>query len=118
MTSHYTRGYVAALHGFGGVFKQPLDNFLLGSHNFMVMALGSCVKWPLVCAPRDTPSHMKIHKGEIVSTLSTLRAFDLFQYFAKTQVHVIFESYLSPPWMNKSRGERNFSTRLWSNVQI
>ena len=20
--------------------------FLLGSHNFMVMALGSCVKWP------------------------------------------------------------------------
>jgi hypothetical protein len=109
---------VAALHGFGGVLKQPLDNFLSGSHNFMVMALGLCVKWPLECAPQDTLSRMKIHKGEMVSTLSTLRAFDLFQYFAKTQVHVIFESYLSPPWMNKSRGERNFSTRLWSNVQI
>ena len=23
-------------------------HFLLGSHNFMVMALGLCVKWPLV----------------------------------------------------------------------
>ena len=24
-------------------------HFHLGSHNFMVVALGSCVKWPLVC---------------------------------------------------------------------
>jgi hypothetical protein len=24
-------------------------HILLGSHNFMVTALGSCVKWPLVC---------------------------------------------------------------------
>jgi hypothetical protein len=33
-TSHYTWGIVSTLHD-------------LGSHNFMVMALGSCVKWPL-----------------------------------------------------------------------
>ena len=26
-------------------------HFLLGSHNFMVTALGSCVKWPLVLCP-------------------------------------------------------------------
>ena len=25
----------------------PFGHFLLGSHNFMVTALGSCVKWPL-----------------------------------------------------------------------
>jgi hypothetical protein len=29
-----------------GVLGRPLDTFLLGSHLFMVTALGSCVKWP------------------------------------------------------------------------
>jgi hypothetical protein len=29
---------------------RPLDTFLLGSHNFMVTALGSCVKWPQFAA--------------------------------------------------------------------
>ena len=29
-----------------GVLGRPLHTFLLGSHNFMVTALGSCVKWP------------------------------------------------------------------------
>ena len=33
-------------HDFGGVLGRPLDT-LVGSHNFMVTALGSCVKWPL-----------------------------------------------------------------------
>ena len=48
MTSHYTWGSVTTLHDVGGVFRRPLDTFLLGSHNFMVTALGLCVKWPLV----------------------------------------------------------------------
>ena len=30
----------------GGVSGRPLDTFLLGSHNFMVTALGSSAKWP------------------------------------------------------------------------
>ena len=47
MTSHYTWGPVTTLHDFGGVLGGPLDAFL-SSHNFMVMALGSCVKWPLL----------------------------------------------------------------------
>ena len=43
MTSHYTWRSLITLHDF----IRPFGNFLLGSHNFMVMALGSCVKWPL-----------------------------------------------------------------------
>ena len=31
------------IHDFGGVLGQPLDHVLLGCHNFMVTALGSCV---------------------------------------------------------------------------
>jgi hypothetical protein len=46
MTSQYTWRSMTTLHDFGGVLGWPLDTFLLGSHNFMVMALGSCVKWP------------------------------------------------------------------------
>jgi hypothetical protein len=47
MTSHYDRGSVTTLHDLGGVLGRPSDHFLLGSHNFMDTALGSCVKWPL-----------------------------------------------------------------------
>ena len=43
MTSHYTWGSMTALHDCEGS-----DTFLLGSHNFMVMALGSCAKWPSI----------------------------------------------------------------------
>ena len=39
---------MTTLHDFGGVLGRPLDTFLLGSHNFMVTALGSRVKWPLL----------------------------------------------------------------------
>ena len=39
---------MTTLHDFGGVLGRPLDTFLSGSHNFVVTALGSCVKWPLV----------------------------------------------------------------------
>jgi hypothetical protein len=38
MISHYTRGSVTTLHDFGGMV---FGHFLLGSHNFMVTALGS-----------------------------------------------------------------------------
>ena len=48
MTLHYTWGFVTTLHDFGGVLGWPLITFLLGSHNFVVTALGSCVKWLLV----------------------------------------------------------------------
>ena len=45
MASHYTWGPVTTLHDFGGVLGRPLDTYFLGSHNFMVTPLGSCVKW-------------------------------------------------------------------------
>ena len=47
MTSHYTWGSVTTLHDLGGVLGWAFRDFLLGSHNFMVTALSSCVKWPL-----------------------------------------------------------------------
>ena len=44
MASHYTWGSVTTLHDFGGVFGTAMGHFLLGSHNLMVTALGTCVK--------------------------------------------------------------------------
>ena len=45
MASNYTwGGSVTTLHDFGGVLGRPLNTFLVGSHNFMVTALGSCVR--------------------------------------------------------------------------
>ena len=38
---------MTTLHDFGGGLGTAFGHFLLGSHNFMVTALGSCVKWPL-----------------------------------------------------------------------
>ena len=55
MASHYTRGPLTTLYDFGGVLAPALEHFLLGSHNFMVTALGSCVKWPL------GPLHIRAH---------------------------------------------------------
>jgi hypothetical protein len=46
MASHYTQGSVTTLHDFGGCLGAAFGYFLLGSHNFMVTALGSCVTWP------------------------------------------------------------------------
>ena len=48
MTSHYTSGTVTTVHDVGGVFGTVVGHFLLGSHTFMVTALGSCVNWPLI----------------------------------------------------------------------
>jgi hypothetical protein len=47
MTSHYTWGSGSTLHKFGGVLGAAFGHFLLGSHIFMVTALGLCVKWPI-----------------------------------------------------------------------
>jgi len=43
MISHYIWGFVTTVHDLGTAF----GHFLLDSHHFMVMALGSCVKWSL-----------------------------------------------------------------------
>ena len=52
MSSHYTWGSVTTLHKFGGVLgRTAFGHFLVGSHNFMVTALGSYVKWPLAQFP-------------------------------------------------------------------
>ena len=48
MTSHYTWGSVTTLRDVRGVLGRPSDTFFRGSHNYMVTALGSCVKWPLI----------------------------------------------------------------------
>ena len=45
MTSHYTRGPVTTLHLIVEVTWDGLWSLLVGSHNFMVTALGSCMKW-------------------------------------------------------------------------
>ena len=47
MTSHYTWGTLTTLHDFEGVLGWPLDTFFRAL-NFVVMALGLWVKWPLV----------------------------------------------------------------------
>ena len=47
MTSHYTWGSVITTTWFWRCVGTAFGDFLLGSHNFMVMALSSCVKWPL-----------------------------------------------------------------------
>ena len=46
VTSYYTWGCVITLHDFEDVLGRSFFCFLLGSHNFMVTALGSCVKCP------------------------------------------------------------------------
>jgi hypothetical protein len=43
MTSHYTWGSVTTLHGFGGCIETSFGHYLLGFHNVMVTAIGSCV---------------------------------------------------------------------------
>jgi hypothetical protein len=48
MTSHYTWRSMSTRHDFGGGVGTAIGHFLLGSHNFMVTALGSCVKCPLI----------------------------------------------------------------------
>ena len=66
MTSHYTLGSVTTLHDFGGVLGTAFGHFLLGSHNFMVMALGLCVKWPTIpCTQSVGTSVQDAHKYQV-----------------------------------------------------
>ena len=37
---------MTTIRDFGGELEWPLDNYFGLSQNFMVTALGSCVKWP------------------------------------------------------------------------
>jgi hypothetical protein len=46
MASNKSCGLVTTLHDLGGGLGTTFGHFLLGSHNFVVTALGSCVKWP------------------------------------------------------------------------
>ena len=48
MTSHYTWGSVTTPTWCWRCVGTAFGHFLLGSHSFMVTALGSCVKWPLI----------------------------------------------------------------------
>jgi hypothetical protein len=50
---------VTTLHDFGGVLV-AFGHFLLGSHNFMVTAFGSCVKW----ARRTKKQHHNIREPQ------------------------------------------------------
>ena len=50
MTSHYTWGSVTHTTWFWRCLGTTFGHFLLGYHNFMVTARGSCVKWPLLYA--------------------------------------------------------------------
>ena len=73
MSSHYTWGPVTTLHDIGGGLGTAFGHFLLGSHNFMVTALGSCVKWPLTfrafsCNRSRAPC--KTHSWGLIHTLA------------------------------------------------
>ena len=61
MTSHYTWECVTTLHDFEGVLEPALGHFHLGSHHFVVTALGSCVKWPLYKPSRYANSQTVTH---------------------------------------------------------
>ena len=47
MTSHYAWGSMTHTTWFWRCLGTAFGYFLLGSHNFMVTALGPCAKWPL-----------------------------------------------------------------------
>jgi hypothetical protein len=65
-----SHGFVTTLHDFGRCLGTALGRFILGFHNFMVMALGSCVKWPL--NPETTVKHKSpnLHECNWVATHS------------------------------------------------
>ena len=55
---------MTTLHDFGGVSGRPLDTFYLGSHNFMVAAIGLCVKCsvkPYVTRPQPNAISMTFY---------------------------------------------------------
>jgi hypothetical protein len=77
MTSHYTRWFWKCV---GTAF----GHFLLGSNNFMVTALGSCVKWPL------DSEWIWVYKEEL--TIGVVRVESPFDW-----VHRFGQTLSSPP---------------------
>jgi hypothetical protein len=65
---------VTTLNDFigGGLEMMAFGHFLLGSHNFMVTALGSCVKWPYDFDPPISLSNnveIPYHDNNLILTL-------------------------------------------------
>ena len=83
MTSHDTWRSVTTLHDFGHVLGRPLVTLFLGSHNFMVTALGSCVKWP---------SNTNEHKDDLDINTSKFHP----QVHCKSGETMQFETYTNP----------------------
>jgi hypothetical protein len=97
-TSHYTWRSVTTLHDFGGCVGTAFGHFLLGSHNLMVTALGSCVNWPQVW---PKVAHRTVLRGWFESTMH-YRSYwkDCFwinhQMILKIVSSPIFYSFLIP----------------------
>jgi hypothetical protein len=112
MTSHYTWGSVTTLRDCGGVLRRgPSYTFInLGSHNFMVTALGSCVKWPQVSSkvPVGESAHSTGRGGQgrgpyqtiswpcVAPSKSSWRAFEIAFGWGPGHIwlHITFEG----PW--------------------
>ena len=62
MNSHDTWRFVTALHEFGSVSGRSLQNSLLGSHDFMVTALGPTLIRPTKFLTRSVVSKHKVPK--------------------------------------------------------
>ena len=62
------------------------EHFFWGTHNFMVMALGSCVKWTWRWLPQISSTSEHVHKlfsklkikGALIKVFSQLPRFDIF----------------------------------------
>ena len=70
-TSHYTWRSVTTLHDFGGELERPRDTFFwaLTIYWSWLLALGSCLKWPLESQKyRTCSSAQRIHGCRIVGT--------------------------------------------------
>ena len=72
--------------------------FLLGSHNFMVMALGSCVKWALrsTCTFHPTPKCQSSSFCETIPRFLTL-GYALFGWRAKSVCSTLGWGSGAPP---------------------
>ena len=91
MTSHYTRGSVTTLHDVWRCGGTAFGHFLLDSPDFMVTALGSCVKQsPTFCAHgRPFGLHWTQNVGPwcevALSTLSVMWPRELMSWVIRVQ---------------------------------
>ena len=80
MASYYTRGPVTTPYMIWEVSWDGFEHFCLGSHNFMVTALGGCPKWPLhQCRMTSSNAKMESEKwhteDRTLSFKKTIRIF-------------------------------------------